>query len=206
LIDRRTSLLKSSRETGSYTKLLLFMLLALTSGGCIQAAMAFGPLGLRAVEAVGIGTANEVTGHKVEGDDENDDDRCAQLAAAQPYVAEVRSRADGGIELRQREIKELSHASQWTIVAPSPPSDVDGWRIESNIRGLNFDPPLDSLLNPGNNYLVSVPLTPANRFETDQQLSFVLIFGPRSGTYRWGDRRYEYRVTDKLPCFPLALR
>jgi len=181
------------------------MLLALVSAGCIQAALMFGPLGLRAVEAVGIGTADKLSSHKLDGDDlEDDDGRCAQLAAAQPYVAEVRSRRDGEIELRQREIKELSRAPQWAIVAPPAPNDADGWHPETNIRELGFDPPLDSFLISGNNFLVSAPMEPASRFEVEQRLSFVTIFGPRSGTYRWREKRYEYRITGKLPCFPLA--
>ena len=158
---------------------------------------------MQAVEAVGISTADEVTGHDVERDAEND--QCAQLAAAQPYVAEVRSQG-GGIELRQRAIENAGGKIQWVIVPPREPAHPDGWRLETNIKALNFDSPLESLLSPGDNYLVSTPLEPANSFEIEQRLSFMLMFGPRSGTYRWHEKSYEYRVTQKLPCFPLERR
>jgi hypothetical protein len=91
---------------------------------------------------------------------------------------------------------------RWTVVRDSG-SDSRGWRMETSLGKLNFNPPLESVLvSTKSRYMVAAPADPADTLESNQLMSFTIVFGPRTGTYDWNGRRYEYAVANKLPCVP----
>jgi len=176
---------------------------AMMLSGCLAAAIA--PAGLQALETLGVSAGNSLSGKdsdvdKVDEDLQSGD--CQQLLLAVPYIAEIRTKSDRTAKLRQWTIGMVKGEQRWTVVH-DPGTDSQGWRTETPIGHLNFNPPLETALaSTKSRYMISAPTDPASALEANQLLSLTIVFGPRIGTYDWNGKRYEYAVANKLPCVP----
>ncbi|HTY55144.1 MAG TPA: hypothetical protein VMB26_08090 [Candidatus Binataceae bacterium] len=183
----------------------LFFACALLLNGCAAAALL--PMGFQAVEAAGAITGASITGKNPDEDpDKTESDpqsaECQQLLTALPYIAEVRAQPGQAPRIRQMTIGVVKGEQRWTVVHDAD-SDGNGWRTESALTQLDFNPPLESALaSTKSRYMITAPADPTNQAEANQLMTFTLAFGPRVGTYDWNGKRYEYSVTRKLPCLP----
>jgi hypothetical protein len=177
--------------------------LALAASGCWLMALQLAPMGLHAAEAVTVASGDAVTGRQP-GEDIGDDDRCSQLTEALPFVTEVRASQAGGIDVRQLGLSDASGKLKWTVVTNKDGAG-EGWHHQADIAEMNFAPPLDAALGSGNGrYLIFAPEQALSSAESDRMLSFVTVFGPGNGTFRWHGRTYDYAVMNGLPCFPIT--
>ena len=127
---------------------------------------------------------------------------CEQLRLAVPYIAEIRAESDQTTRLRQWTIGMVKGEQRWTVVH-DPGTDSKGWRRETGLNQLNFNPPLETALaSTKSRYMIAAPADPASALEANQLLTLTIVFGPRIGTYDWNGKRYEYAVAKKLPCLP----
>ena len=178
---------------------------ALMLSGCLAAA--FAPAGLQALETLGISAGNSISGKNSDSDvDKMDEDplsgECQQLLLAVPYIAEIRTESGQPAKLRQWTIGIVKGEQRWTVVHDQG-TDSKGWRTETALSQLNFNPPLETaLVSTKSRYMISALADPTSALEANQLLSLTIVFGPRVGTYDWNGKRYEYAVANKLPCVP----
>ncbi len=179
----------------------------LTLNGCLASAVA--PAAVQALGTLGISAGNSIAGKGSASDPDEDrtewepeSSGCQQLLLAIPYIAEVRFESDQTAQVRQWTIGMVKGEQRWTVVRDAG-TDGAGWRRETALGQLNFEPPLESaLVSTKSRYMVAAPADPANTLESNQLMSFTIVFGPRTGTYDWNGRRYEYAAANKLPCVP----
>lgn len=171
--------------------------------GAAAAASTLAPLGLSAVEAIGLGSGIALSGNNTETlKDPDESERCEQLQESPPWVAEVRIEKDGTIALRQWALAEQNGSIRWAVI-PSTGSDAKGWRVESEIAAFDFNPPLtQALAKEGGDFLVSTPARPENSAETEMDVTAVAEFGSAAGSYNWRGKRYMFEIAKELPCFP----
>ncbi len=190
--------------------LLVMMLPAGFAAGCLplMALDVAAPMGLHAVEAVGVATGQSVSSGS-NTTTEEDEAKCDQLKSGMPYITEVKKDQQGGvekdgqgdIELRQWSLSGASGKPQWTVVYTAKTSP-EGWSHGPDIDQLNFDPPLEGPLSSDNGrYLVFAPAQANDSLENEQLVSFISFFGPADGTFQWRGRTYNYAVAKTLPCF-----
>jgi hypothetical protein len=178
---------------------------ALLLNGCVAGALL--PMAFQGVEAAGAITGSAISGKNPDEDpDKGESDpqsaECQQLMTALPYIAEVRAQSGQAPRIRQMTIGVVKGEQRWTFVHEAD-SDGNGWRTESSLSQLNFDPPLENALaSSKSRYMITAPADPTNQAEANQLMTFTLAFGPRVGTYDWNGKRYEYSVARKLPCLP----
>lgn len=167
-------------------------------------ALELAPMGLHTMEAVTVATGDSVTGRDITKDQDEDPDKCEQLVSAIPYVAELRTDANGGVEIRQWALSGTPGKTEWTIV-PDKDSSPEGWHPQHGFADLDFTPPLQTVLSAEHaRYLIFAPAQADDTRGNEQMVSFVAAFGPADGTFRWRGRLYDYAVAKTLPCFASA--
>jgi len=184
--------------------------------GCWMAALQLAPVAVQAVETVGYGIlrlAAEATMHSSANNDlskpsksDEEDARhqaCASLEMQAPLIIEFHTDASGA-PLRYRELTLVGElgSPQWQAV-PDPEADAHGWRPATHFAQMDFQPPINSWLKPGeSSYIAYTPESSDDLEERDEYNDLVTDFGPRFGTFRWQGNVYDYGVLPKLPCFP----
>src|SRR6266853_5532533 len=136
--------------------------LAASMSGCWMMAASLAPLGLQVVEATAIRTGEGISGKTPTDEFEGGVD-CESLGRGLPYVAEVRTRPDGGVDMRQFGLCTTTGSTRWQVVNDATGADPQGWRPELAIGQLTFDPPLtEAIKSSQGKYLVSAPTEPTS--------------------------------------------
>ena len=126
---------------------------------------------------------------------------CDQLAAATPGVEELRIN-HGAVESRQWTLIGNGSAHRWVFVR-APDASADGWAPKPGLDKLDFQPPLEPALTAGSNhFLAYAPVQSENLAESDRSAIAREVFGSAQGEFTWRGRKYSYRLTPELPCFP----
>ncbi len=126
---------------------------------------------------------------------------CDQLVSATPGVEELRINR-GTVESRQWTLIGNGSAHRWVFVR-APDASADGWAPKPGLDKLDFQPPLEPALTPGSShFLAYAPIHSENLAESDRSAVTREVFGPAQGEFTWRGRKYSYRLTPGLPCFP----
>jgi hypothetical protein len=190
-------------RSGAVWAFAAIALAALFTGCWPLLALDLAPMGLQAVEAIGVTAGQSLSSRGGDtGTPEEDASKCEQLRTGMPYVTEVRKTADGGIELRQWGLGGNSGKPQWIIIYGRNASP-EGWRHGPDLGELDFSPPLETAFAATEKarYLVFAPAQASDTRENEQLVSFISFFGPADGTFQWRGRTYNYAVAKALPCF-----
>jgi hypothetical protein len=127
--------------------------------------------------------------------------QCDQLATATPGVEELRIN-HGVVESRQWTLLGNGSAHRWVFVR-APDASADGWAPKPGLDKLDFQPPLEPALAAGSNhFLAYAPVQSASLAESDRSAIAREEFGAAQGEFTWRGRKYSYRLTPELPCFP----
>lgn len=134
---------------------------------------------------------------------EDNADKCEQLVRVPPGVEEIRKTKDGVIESRQMKVAETSGDPIWIVSRTQTESTpVDAWQPKPGIPNLFFNPPLYTVLKPGEpEYLAYAPADVVNVSDSEQFDSMTETFGAGMGTFKWRERTYSYVLVKELPCF-----
>ncbi len=199
--------------TGSLV-LSLFGLLMAALPGCaglpaVSAIQAAAPLAIAAtqqVASVGAQTQDKSKDEDDSSKDTEDEDtkaKCDQLVRHPPGVEEIRRTEDLNIESREMRIERSGTSYDW-ITYRSHGSSPEGWRRQSQLDHLHFDPPLQYLLSDQKpRYHAYVATVPETAEDSEQMMSVADEFGPKVGSFEWHDVHYIYTVSKHLPCFPV---
>ncbi|HVN27597.1 MAG TPA: hypothetical protein VMT64_03885 [Candidatus Binataceae bacterium] len=137
---------------------------------------------------------------------DHDDDRtlkCEQLVRNPPGIEEIRRTPALGIESREIRIERTAESYRW-VVYRSRGSAPDGWRVQSHLDKLKFDPALQFLLpDKKPKYIAYAPSLAETPQDSEQMMSMAGSFGQRVGTFEWNGKHYTFSVSKELPCFPL---
>jgi hypothetical protein len=137
----------------------------------------------------------------VNSSNEEPPQHCDLLAGATPGVEEIRIN-HGVVESRQWTLIGNGPSHRWVFVR-SPDAAPDGWMPKPGIDKLAFQPPLESALTPeSRHFLAYVPVQTEGVAESDKSVVTRDVFGPAQGEFTWHGRKYSYRLTSELPCFP----
>ncbi len=165
-----------------------------------------GPLALSATEHVVAAGGNA----KSKDDDESikdgqDDDaalKCQQLVRHPAGVEEIQRTPDLNIVSREMRVQRIGENYRWEVYR-SHGSSPEGWRRQSRLDGLHFDPPLQYLLpDKKPRYLAYAISTPETPEDSEQMMTLVDDFGSKVGTFEWHGVHYTYTLLKHLPCFP----
>jgi hypothetical protein len=176
--------------------------------GAMSALQTAGPLAMAATQQVASARAN--ANSKSEDDDSSknteDEDstaKCDQLVRHPPGVEEIRRTPDLNIESREMRLQRVGESYRWEPYR-SHGSSPEGWRRQSQLDHLHFDPPLQYLLpDKKPQYLAYVASVPETAEDSEQMISVADEFGAKVGSFEWHDIRYNYMVSKQLPCFPV---
>ena len=190
---------------------LLGLGLVSTSGCAGPAAMAAmqaaGPVAMAATEHIVAAGGNasaksdddESSGS---GDDDERNRKCEQLRNHPPGIEEIRRTDDLSIESREIRLERTGESYQW-VAYRSRGSSPEGWRRQSRLDHLHFDPPLQYLLPDKKPRYLAYAASVADSIEdSEQMISVADEFGPKAGSFEWNDSHYTYTVSKQLPCFP----
>jgi hypothetical protein len=135
---------------------------------------------------------------------DRDDDKelkCEQLVRNPPGIEEIRRTPELGIESREIRIERSGDSYRW-VVFRSRGSAPDGWRKQSSLDKLHFNPALQFLLPDKNSqYLAYAPSIAESPQDSEQMMSIADNFGQKVGTFEWNSKHFAYAVTKHLPCF-----
>ena len=134
---------------------------------------------------------------------EENPDKCDQLLRVPPGVEQIRKTKDGVIESRQWRIAETSGDPIWIVVrTETENTPAEAWQPKPGITKLMFDPPLYSVLKPGEpQFLAYAPAEVVNVSDSEQFDSMTGAFATGIGTFKWHERTYTYTLVKELPCF-----
>ncbi len=166
-----------------------------------------GPIALSATQQLASAHAN--ANSKDDSDesskDTGDEDKtmkCDQLVRHPPGIEEIRRTPDLNIETREIRLMRAGESYQWEPYR-SHGSSPEGWRKQSRLDGLHFNPPLQYLLpDKKPRYVVYAIAVPESIEDSEQTISVADEFGAKVGTFEWKDVHYNYTVSKTLPCFP----
>jgi len=178
----------------------------LTAMSALQTAGPLAMAGAQQMAAAG-STANSKSDNDEDSskasDDEDSNAKCDQLVRHPPGVEEIRRTADLNIESREMRLQRVGESYRWEPYR-SHGSSPSGWRRQSKLDHLHFDPPLQYLLpDKKPRYLAYVASVPETAEDSEQMISVADEFGSKAGTFEWHDVRYNYMVSGHLPCFPV---
>ncbi len=196
-----------------YRFLLLGLLMAalpgcagLTAMSALQTAGPLAMAGAQQMAAAGATANSKSDNDEDSSKDTQDEDsraKCDQLVRHPPGVEEIRRTADLNIETREMRLQRVGESYRWEAYR-SHGSSPEGWRRQSKLDHLHFDPPLQYLLpDQKPRYLAYVASVPETAEDSEQMISVADEFGPKVGSFEWRDVRYNYMVSKQLPCFPV---
>ena len=134
--------------------------------------------------------------------DEDKTQKCEQLVRNPPGIEEIRRTPELGIESREIRVERTADSYRW-VVYRSRGSAPDGWRTQSALDKLHFNPALQFLLpDKKPQYLAYAPMVAETPQDSQQMLSIADTFGKKAGTFEWNGKHYNYSVSKSLPCFP----
>ncbi len=131
-------------------------------------------------------------------------ERCDDLEDAPPSIIELRTPDASQLpQWRELRIDDSTGEPRWGPTDES--GDASSWRPAENLLKMNFQPPLNLLLNSrSSSFLIYAPAEPQTAEEANQLDGLVAEFGSGAGTFHWHTRIYQYALVTKLPCFPLS--
>jgi hypothetical protein len=197
------------------SSIVLLGLLMASLPGCaglsaLSALQTAGPLAMAGAQQMAAAGSNAHSKSDTDDDDSSkaseDEDssaKCDQVVRHPPGVEEIRRTADLNIESREMRLQRVGESYRWEPYR-SHGSSPEGWRRQSELDHLHFDPPLQYLLSDKKpRYLVYVTSVPETAEDSEQMISVADEFGPKVGSFEWHDVRYNYMVSKQLPCFPV---
>ncbi len=168
-----------------------------------------GPLAMAGAEHVAAAGANANAksdndeDSSKDSEDEDSSAKCDQLVRHPPGVEEIRRTADLNIESREMRLERVGESYRWEPYR-SHGSSPEGWRRQSKLDYLHFDPPLQYLLpDKKPRYLAYVASVPETAEDSEQMITVADEFGAKVGSFEWRAVRYNYMVSKHLPCFPV---
>lgn len=137
-----------------------------------------------------------------DGEDDETNLKCEQLVRHPPGIEEIQRALDLSIESREIRLERGGESYRW-VVYRSRGTSPEGWRRQSRLDHLHFNPPLQYLLSGKQpRYLVYAVSVPETAEDSEQMMSVADDFGAKVGSFEWHDAHYTYTVSKQLPCFP----